>query len=118
MSTFDSLSYCSSITGISGLQGNAETMSYSSAPDPSASGTNSGSSVPEPSDKSFSSLSKKSDHESLGHDPEEFLKESVDRKGVVIVEGYQNHPSPSDQTSAAKDGRHLLLFYILCVIFL
>ena len=56
--TYDSSSFCSSILGI---QGNPETMSYSSAPEPSASGTNSGGSLPEPSDKSLSSLSKPSD---------------------------------------------------------
>ena len=100
MGAFDTLSYCSSITGISGLQGNVETMSYSSAHDPSVSGTNSGSSVPEPSDKSFSSLSKRSDHDSLGHEVEEVIEEGND--DGVIVEAFQHEPQPATHATTLE----------------
>ena len=60
-------------------------MSCSSAPEPSASGTNSGSSAPEPSDKSLSSLSKPSDYEAS--DRGENGEAAVKMTGERVMEG-------------------------------
>ena len=88
-------------------------MSYSSAPEPSASGTNSGSSVPEPSDKSLSSLSKPSDHEAGDRrDSGECGAAGEDDGDVAVGDGARNDAEPAeknpkfiDETQLSFDGK-------------